>query len=75
MTMRMSIVVGPTADGLPESLFDLLKRERIRRQTYKSRDDAGHDVFDYIEFIYNPSSKYARNRMPPPVNFKTDSTT
>ena len=57
MTMRMSIVVGPMADGLPESLFDLLKRERIRRQTYKSRDDAGHDVFDYIEFIYNPSSK------------------
>ncbi len=34
MTMRMSIVVGPMADGLPESFFDLLKRERIRRLAY-----------------------------------------
>jgi len=32
-------------------------------------------VFDYIEFLYNPSRKHARNGMPPPVNFKTDRTT
>ncbi len=31
MTMRASIVLGPMADkDLPESFFNLLKRERVR---------------------------------------------
>ena len=36
-----------------ESFFSLLKRERIRRQTYPTREDAKTDVFDYIERFYN----------------------
>ena len=36
-----------------ESHFNLLKRERIRRRTYKTRADARRDVFDYIEVFYN----------------------
>jgi len=34
-----------------ESLFNLLKRERIRRKKYKTREEARRDVFDYIEFF------------------------
>lgn len=37
-----------------ESFFQLLKRERIRRQIYLTRDLARSDVFHYIEMFYNP---------------------
>jgi putative transposase len=36
-----------------ESFFSLLKRERVRRQTYKTRKEAKADIFDYIERFYN----------------------
>ena len=45
---------GSCYDNAPvESFFALLKRERIRRRTYASREDAKADVFDYIERFYN----------------------
>ena len=40
-------------NAVAESFFHLLKRERIRRQTYLTRDAARQDVFDYIEMFYN----------------------
>jgi putative transposase len=36
-----------------ESFFSLLKRERARRKTYRTRDEARADIFDYIERFYN----------------------
>jgi putative transposase len=36
-----------------ESFFALLKRERVRRQTYQTRKDAKADIFDFIERFYN----------------------
>lgn len=33
------------------SFFKLLKRERILRRTYNTREDAWQDVFDYIEML------------------------
>ena len=32
-----------------ESFFASVKKERVRRRTYRTRDDARADVFDYIE--------------------------
>ena len=45
-----------TVRGYPvaESCFNLLKLERIHRRTYKTREDARRDIFDYIEMFYNP---------------------
>jgi putative transposase len=57
-------------NAVAESFFNLLKRERIRRRTYKTRADARQDVFDYIEMFYNPKRKHARNGMLSPVNFE-----
>lgn len=57
-------------NAVAESFFNLLKRERIRRRTYKTRDDARQDVFDYIEMFYNPKRKHARNGMLSPVDFE-----
>jgi putative transposase len=38
-------------NAVAESFFQLLKRERIRRHTYLTRDAARQDVFDYIEMF------------------------
>jgi putative transposase len=38
-----------------ESFFSSLKTERIARKTYRTRDEAKADVFDYIECFYNPA--------------------
>jgi putative transposase len=57
-------------NAVAESFFNLLKRERIRRKIYRSRDEARQDVFDYIEMFYNPKRKHVRNGMLSPVEFE-----
>lgn len=57
-------------NAVAESFFNLLKRERIRRRTYKTRDQARSDVFDYIEMFYNPKRKHVRNGMLSPIEFE-----
>ena len=58
-------------NAVAESFFQLLKRERVRRQIYPSRDDAKADVFNYIEMFYNPKRKHTNNGMLSPVDFET----
>ena len=55
-------------NAVAESFFQLLKRERIRRKTYTSRDDARQDVFNYIEFFYNPTRRHRHAYDLSPVN-------
>jgi len=57
-------------NAVAESFFNLLKRERIRRKTYRNRDEARQDVFEYIEMFYNPKRKHVRNGMLSPVEFE-----
>lgn len=57
-------------NAVAESFFNLLKRERVRRRTYKTRKDARRDVFDCIEVFYNPKRKYVRNGMLSLVEFE-----
>lgn len=57
-------------NAVAESFFNLLKRERIRRKTYRTRAEARQDVFDYIEMFYNPKRKHVRNGMLSPVEFE-----
>ena len=52
------------------SFFQLLKRERIRRQRYLTRGAARHDVFDYIEMFYNPTRKHTNNGTLSPVDYE-----
>jgi putative transposase len=59
-----------TDNAVAESFFNLLKREHVRRRTYKTREDARRDIFDYIEMFYNPKRKHARNGMLSPVDYK-----
>lgn len=57
-------------NAVAESFFQLLKRERIRRRTYLTRDAARQDVFDYIEMFYNPNRKHTNNGMLSPVDYE-----
>jgi putative transposase len=57
-------------NAVAESFFNLLKRELDRRKTYRTREDARQDVFDYIEMFYNPQRKHAKNGMLSPVEFE-----
>lgn len=57
-------------NAVVESFFSALKRERIRRRTYKIREEARQDVFDYVEMFCNPVRKQVRNGMLSPVEFE-----
>ena len=42
-----------------ESFFSSLKTERTASKTYRTRDQAKADVFDYIERFYNPTRRHS----------------
>ena len=57
-------------NAVAESFFQLLKRERIKRHTYSTRDDARGDVVDYIEMFYNSRRRHGFNEMLSPVEYE-----
>ena len=57
-------------NAVVESLFHLFKRARTRRTKYKTREEARRDVFDCIQFFYNPQRKRFRNGMLSPITFE-----
>ncbi|OKR00145.1 IS3 family transposase, partial [Pseudomonas aeruginosa] len=57
-------------NAVAESFFQLLKRERIRRKTYGTREEARSDVFDYIEMFYNPKRRHSSAMQLSPVEFE-----
>jgi putative transposase len=46
-------------NAVAESFFSSLKKERIRKRVYKTRDLARADVFDYIEVFYNRTRRHS----------------
>jgi len=46
-------------NAVAESFFGSLKKERIRKRVYKTRDMAKADVFDYIEIFYNRTRRHS----------------
>ena len=46
-------------NAVVESFFASLKRERIKRRKYRTRDQARADVFDYIERFYNRQRRHS----------------
>ena len=53
-----------------ESFFSSLKTERTARKTYRTRDHAKADVFDYIECFYNPRRRHSTLGYLSPVEFE-----
>jgi putative transposase len=61
-------------NAVAESFFQLLKRERVRRKTYATREDARADIFDYIEFFYNPTRRHGYNNGLSPMDYEKQQT-
>ena len=57
-------------NAVAESFFQLLKRERIKRKIYPTRDEARADVFDYIELFYNTRRRHGYNNGLSPVQYE-----
>jgi len=53
-----------------ESFFSSLKTERTGRKTYRTRDEARADVFDYIERFYNLKRRHSTIGYLSPMEFE-----
>jgi putative transposase len=53
-----------------ESFFSSLKTERTARKTYRTRNEAKVDVFDYIECFYNAKRRHSTIGYLSPVEFE-----
>ena len=53
-----------------ESFFSSLKTERTARKTYRTRDEARADVFDYVERFYNAKRRHSTLGYLSPVAFE-----
>src|SRR5579862_275599 len=53
-----------------ESFFSSLKTERTARKTYRTRDQAKADVFDYIECFYNVKRRHSTIGYLSPMEFE-----
>lgn len=47
------------SDKIAESFFSSLKKERIRKKVYRTRELAKADIFDYIEVFYNRTRRHS----------------
>ena len=57
-------------NAVAESFFQLLKRERIKRHIYSTRNDARADVVDYVEMFYNCKRRHGFNNQLSPVEYE-----
>ncbi len=57
-------------NAVVESFFSSLKTERTAAKTYRTRDAARADVFDYIERFYNPRRRHSKLCYLSPVEFE-----
>ena len=46
-------------NAVAESFFSSLKKERIRKQVYRTRELAKADIFEYIEMFYNRTRRHS----------------
>jgi len=53
-----------------ESFFGLLKRERIKRRIYRTREEGKQDIFNYIELFYNSTRRHGNNNDLSPRQFE-----
>lgn len=57
-------------NAVAESFFQLLKRERIKRKIYSTREAARSDVFNYIEMFYNPRRRHSTSDDLSPIEYE-----
>ncbi|EBK5066646.1 IS3 family transposase [Salmonella enterica] len=58
-------------NAVAESFFQLLKRERIKKKIYGTREEARSDIFDYIEMFYNSKRRHGSSDKMPPTEYES----
>ncbi|MGR9066891.1 IS3 family transposase [Klebsiella quasipneumoniae] len=57
-------------NAVAESFFQLLKRERIKKKFYGTREEARSDIFDYIEMFYNSKRRHGSSDQMSPTEYE-----
>ncbi|WP_155268630.1 IS3 family transposase [Citrobacter sp. C5_2] len=57
-------------NAVAESFFQLLKRERIKKKIYGTREEARSDIFDYIEMFYNSKRWHGSSEQMSPTEYE-----
>ncbi|HFD0429666.1 IS3 family transposase [Escherichia coli] len=57
-------------NAVAESFFQLLKRERIKKKIYGTREEARSDIFDYIEIFYNSKRRHGSSDQMSPTEYE-----
>ena len=70
VTCSMSRAGNVWDNAAMESFFSSLKTERTAAKTYRTRDQARADVFDYIERFYNPKRRHSTLGYLSPMEFE-----
>jgi putative transposase len=70
ITCSMSRTGNVWDNAAMESFFSSLKTERTARKSYRTRDQARADVFDYIERFYNARRRHSTLGYLSPVEFE-----
>ena len=57
-------------NAVAESFFGSLKKERIKRRIYATREHAKQDIFEYMEVFYNRQRRHSFNDQLSPVEYE-----
>ncbi|ASG41226.1 TPA: IS3 family transposase [Enterobacter kobei] len=57
-------------NAVAESFFQLLKRERIKKKIYGTREEARSDIFDYFEMFYNSKRRHGSSEQMSPTEYE-----
>jgi putative transposase len=60
-------------NAVVESFFGVLKRERVNRVRYRTREEARRDLFHYIEVFYNRKRRHSHCGNMSPADFEARS--
>ena len=66
----MSAAANCSDNAVVESFFGALKRERVNRVRYRTRDEARADLFEYIEVFYNRKRRHGYLGNVSPADFE-----
>ena len=53
-----------------ESFYSSLKKERIKKRIYKTRDIANAEIYEYIEMFYNRTRRHSHHSGVSPEAFE-----
>ena len=70
ITCSMSSTGNCYDNAVVESFFGVLKRERVNRVRYRTRDEARADLFAYIEVFYNRKRRHGYLGNVSPADFE-----